>query len=80
MNKSVDYQNEITSKTMTDFGPLQGLNLTAVNVTFAFGNELDIFFQPENVLITLYVPVILLSVVANILLIVVAVKCNYTKK
>lgn len=79
----IEYQNAVTPKTMfsnlTDLS-LQGLNLSAVNVTFSFGNELDIFFQPENVLITLYVPVILLSLVSNILLIVVAVKCNYTKK
>lgn len=80
---NIEYQNAVTPKTMfsnlTDLS-LQGLNLSAVNVTFSFGNELDIFFQPENVLITLYVPVILLSLVSNILLIVVAVKCNYTKK
>lgn len=60
---------------------LRGLNVSAlINGTFLMGTGLDIFFQPEKVLITLYVPVILLSVVANILLIVVAVKCNYTKK
>ncbi|XP_013177773.1 PREDICTED: neuropeptide FF receptor 2-like [Papilio xuthus] len=41
--------------------------------------ELDILFRPERVLIALYVPIILLSLIANILLIVVAVKCNYTK-
>lgn len=67
--------------TLKDFNPLDGLNLTdALNGSFQFGSELDIFFQPENVLITLYVPVILLSLVSNIILIVVAVKCNYTKK
>lgn len=67
--------------TAKDFNPLEGLNLSAgLNGSFQFGTELDIFFQPENILITLYVPVILLSLVANILLIVVAVKCNYTKK
>ncbi|XP_063621730.1 neuropeptide FF receptor 1-like [Cydia splendana] len=42
-------------------------------------DELDILFRPEPVLIALYVPVILLSLAANVLLIVVAVKCNYTK-
>jgi hypothetical protein len=67
--------------TVRDFNPLAGLNLTGTfNGSFQFGNEFDILFQPENVLITLYVPIILLSLVANILLIVVAVKCNYTKK
>lgn len=67
--------------TLHDFGTLHGLNISsALNGSFQFGSELDIFFQPENVLITLYVPVILLSLVANILLIVVAVKCNYTKR
>lgn len=66
---------------LTDLGSLQDLNLTApLNVTFPFGDELDIFFQPDKVLITLYVPIILLSLMANVLLIVVAVKCNYTKK
>nr|ALM88308.1 neuropeptide receptor A12 [Chilo suppressalis] len=66
--------------TVKDLNPLAGLNLSgAFNSSFQFGAELDILFQPENVLITLYVPVILLSLVANILLIVVAVKCNYTK-
>ncbi|CAG4976956.1 unnamed protein product [Colias eurytheme] len=48
--------------------------------TLPFGSELDILFQPESVLIALYVPIILVSLVSNILLIVVAVKCNYTKK
>ncbi|XP_050676052.1 neuropeptide FF receptor 2-like isoform X2 [Leptidea sinapis] len=47
--------------------------------TLQFDVELDILFQPEIVLISLYIPVILLSLLANILLIVVAVKCNYTK-
>ncbi|XP_038210652.1 neuropeptide FF receptor 2-like [Zerene cesonia] len=47
--------------------------------TLPFGSELDILFQPESVLIALYVPIILVSLVSNILLIVVAVKCNYTK-
>lgn len=66
---------------LTDLDPLQGVNLSdPENLTFSFGDELDIFFQPENVLITLYVPIILLSLVTNVLLIVVAVKCNYTKK
>lgn len=64
-----------------DFSALHGLNISgSLNGSFQFGSELDIFFQPENVLITLYVPVILLSMVANILLIIVAVKCNYTKR
>lgn len=53
---------------------------TTLNSTFSLGLELDIFFQPEPVLITLYVPVIIVSLVANTLLIIVAVKCNYTKK
>lgn len=67
--------------TLNDFSALHGLNISSgLNDSFQFGSELDIFFQPENVLITLYVPIILLSMVANILLIVVAVKCNYTKK
>lgn len=74
--------------TAKDYGPFEGINVNGtagtidgtLNGTFQFGSELDIFFQPENVLITLYVPVILLSFVANILLIVVAVKCNYTKR
>lgn len=59
-----------------------GVDLGSVNLsgTLQFGSELDILFQPENVLISLYVPVILVSLVTNILLIVVAVKCNYTKK
>lgn len=65
--------------TLNDFGALHNLT-AALNGSFQFGTELDIFFQPENVLITLYVPIILLSMVANILLIVVAVKCNYTKR
>lgn len=64
---------------LTDLSPT-GLNFTSPGGSFQFGDELDIFFQPENVLITLYVPVIVLSLVANVLLIVVAVKCNYTKK
>ncbi|XP_075971197.1 neuropeptide FF receptor 2-like isoform X1 [Anticarsia gemmatalis] len=63
---------------LNDLGALHNLT-AALNGSFQFGSELDIFFQPENVLITLYVPIILLSMVANILLIVVAVKCNYTK-
>ncbi|CAG9784794.1 unnamed protein product [Diatraea saccharalis] len=66
--------------TVNDFDPLAGLNLSvAFNSSFQFGSEIDILFQPESVLITLYVPVILFSLVANIVLIVVAVKCNYTK-
>ncbi|XP_052750490.1 neuropeptide FF receptor 2-like [Galleria mellonella] len=69
-----------SNATSKDFTPLQGINISGgFNATFQFGSELDIFFQPENVLITLYVPIILLSLVANILLIIVAVKCNYTK-
>ncbi|KAJ0179654.1 hypothetical protein K1T71_004245 [Dendrolimus kikuchii] len=64
--------------TLSDFHPLQGLNLSS-NDTLNFGSDLDIFFQPDHVLITLYVPTILLSLVANVLLIIVAVKCNYTK-
>ncbi|KAG6460948.1 neuropeptide FF receptor 2 [Manduca sexta] len=70
----------ISNFTLHEFSPLKGLNITAaLNNNLNFGADLDIFFQPENVLITLYVPVILLSLVANILLIAVAVKCNYTK-
>ncbi|XP_013201052.1 neuropeptide FF receptor 2 [Amyelois transitella] len=71
--------SNVTNK---DFLSLDGLKLNgsgSLNGTYHFGGELDIFFQPEKVLITLYVPIILLSFVANILLIVVAVKCNYTK-
>ncbi|GBP51184.1 hypothetical protein EVAR_98008_1 [Eumeta japonica] len=50
------------------------------NSTFALESELDnIFFQPEPILITLYVPVILLSLAANVLLIVVTVKYNYSR-
>lgn len=66
------------------FNILDGLsdfNLSAnLSETLHFGSDLDILFQPENVLIALYVPIILLSLVTNILLIVVAVKCHYTKK
>ncbi|XP_026499469.1 neuropeptide FF receptor 2-like [Vanessa tameamea] len=59
---------------------LNDFNLSGnLSETLQFVPELDIFFQPENVLIALYVPVILLSLVTNILLIVVAVKCHYTK-
>ncbi|XP_045446432.1 neuropeptide FF receptor 2-like [Melitaea cinxia] len=59
---------------------LSDFNLSAnLSETLQFGSDLDILFQPENVLIALYVPVILLSLVSNILLIVVAVKCHYTK-
>lgn len=58
--------------------PLEGWNITGpFNETF---QDLDILFQPEYVQIALYVPLILLSLVANVLLIVVAVKCNYTKR
>lgn len=57
------------------------LNLSgSFNGTFQIGTELDILFQPEHVLIALYVPLILLSLIANVLLIVIAVKCNYTKR
>lgn len=59
--------------------PLEGWN-GSLNGTFQIGAELDILFQPELVLIALYVPLILLSVLANVILIVVAVKCNYTKR
>lgn len=65
--------------TLNELGALHNLS-ASLNTSFQFGSELDIFFQPENVLITLYVPIILLSLVANILLIVVALKCNYTKR
>lgn len=61
--------------------PLEGSNLTGpFNETFQIAADLNILFQPEHVLIALYVPLILLSLVANVLLIVVAVKCNYTKR
>lgn len=65
--------------TLKDLGSLEDLS-AALNGTFVLGAELDILFQPDPVLITLYVPVILLSLAANVLLIFVAVKCNYTKK
>ncbi|XP_073959777.1 katanin p60 ATPase-containing subunit A-like 1 [Choristoneura fumiferana] len=68
-----------TNVTLKDLGPLEDLS-AALNGTFVLGAELDILFQPEPVLIALYVPVILLSLAANVLLIFVAVKCNYTKK
>ncbi|XP_045764330.1 orexin receptor type 2-like [Maniola jurtina] len=66
--------------TLDEIGSFSDLNLS-VNLSEAleFGSELDILFQPENVLIALYVPLILVSLVTNILLIVVAVKCHYTK-
>ncbi|XP_034824311.1 neuropeptide FF receptor 2-like [Maniola hyperantus] len=66
--------------TLDELGGFSDLNLS-VNLSEAlkFGSELDILFQPENVLIALYVPLILVSLVTNILLIVVAVKCHYTK-
>ncbi|XP_073951805.1 neuropeptide FF receptor 2-like [Choristoneura fumiferana] len=67
-----------TNVTLKDLGPLEDLS-AALNGTFVLGAELDILFQPEPVLIALYVPVILLSLAANVLLIFVAVKCNYTK-
>ncbi|KAG7299995.1 hypothetical protein JYU34_017032 [Plutella xylostella] len=51
----------------------------SVNGSFPLVPEFDILFQPEPVLIALYVPTILISLLANILLIVVAVKCKYTK-
>lgn len=61
--------------------PLEGFNTTGTfNETFQMDAGLDILFQPEHVLIALYVPLILLSLVTNVLLIVVAVKCNYTKR
>lgn len=61
--------------------PLEGLNITgSFNESFQIAADLDILFQPEHVLIALYVPLILLSLAANVLLIVVAVKCNYTKR
>ncbi|CAH3989262.1 unnamed protein product [Pieris brassicae] len=40
---------------------------------------LEILFQPDVVLVALYLPLILLSLLANVLLILVAIKCNYTK-
>ncbi|XP_072940804.1 neuropeptide Y receptor type 1-like [Epargyreus clarus] len=64
--------------TFTDLGTFNNFNLSE-NLSLQLAGELNILFQPETVLIALYVPVILLSLVANILLIVVAVKCNYTK-
>ncbi|XP_068630674.1 neuropeptide FF receptor 2-like [Battus philenor] len=65
----------------SNIGYLKSLNLSVnfINETLRLGTELDILFEPESVLIALYVPIILLSLIANILLIVVAVKCNYTK-
>ncbi|XP_028039287.1 neuropeptide FF receptor 2-like [Bombyx mandarina] len=70
----------MTTMDTPNFSHVNGLNLSG-NVIGGLHLEttLDIFFQPEHVLITLYVPVILLSFIANILLIVVAIKCNYTK-
>ncbi|CAG9560784.1 unnamed protein product [Danaus chrysippus] len=80
MNYSERTTNMSTDFTVNDFDSLEKFNLS-VNLSgpLQFGTELDILFQPENVLIALYVPVILLSLVTNILLIIVAVKCNYTK-
>lgn len=60
-------------------GQFEDFNET-FNGTFSVVPELDLFFTPEPILIALYVPIILLSLIANTLLIVVAVKCNYTKK
>ncbi|CAG4966498.1 unnamed protein product [Parnassius apollo] len=70
---------------MTDEGKasvdyVNNLNLSLnINKTLQFIEELDILFQPEVVLIGLYVPILILSLITNILLIVVAVKYNYTK-
>lgn len=67
--------------TLVELGSLSDLNLSVnSSEAFQFESELDILFQPENVLIALYVPLILVSLVTNVLLIVVAVKCHYTKK
>lgn len=67
--------------TLVELGSLSDLNLSvSSSEAFQFESELDILFQPENVLIALYVPLILVSLVTNVLLIVVAVKCHYTKK
>lgn len=81
MNDSERTTDMSTDFTVSDLDSLGKFNLS-VNLTgpLQFGTELDILFQPENVLIALYVPVILLSLVTNVLLIIVAVKCNYTKK
>ncbi|KAI5635653.1 reverse transcriptase (RNA-dependent DNA polymerase) domain-containing protein [Phthorimaea operculella] len=69
-----------TSTSTSPIGGLSPLNLTSVfNDSFPDVADLDLFFQPEHVLIALYAPLILLSLGANVLLIVVAVKCNYTK-
>ncbi|CAH2075630.1 unnamed protein product, partial [Iphiclides podalirius] len=62
-----------------DYGRNLSFSFNLFNETLHLGAELDILFKPESVLIALYVPIILLSLVANTLLIVVAVKCNYTK-
>ncbi|XP_041976440.1 neuropeptide FF receptor 2-like [Aricia agestis] len=55
-------------------------NVTNISKTLKFALLLDDYlYQPDIILIVLYVPTILISLVTNILLIVVAVKCNYTK-
>ncbi|XP_039748957.1 neuropeptide FF receptor 2-like [Pararge aegeria] len=62
---------------LSDLNLLVNANLSEA---LEFGADLDnILFQPEKVLIGLYVPLILLSLITNVLLIVVAVKCHYTK-
>lgn len=74
--------NEMVNDTFSNVDYLKDLNFSVslMNESLRFDTELDILFRPEGVLIALYVPIILLSLIANILLIVVAIKCNYTKK